>query len=104
MIFDKVARESLSSMSLLALGQHFQQGMQQHERQQQQHYLAAPSSCTTTRSTNWDPSEHFGSLKVCSYEVYTFPAAVSCIQILVRTCFIVLFRFEQPADNPIRPH
>ncbi|VDO07368.1 unnamed protein product [Brugia timori] len=29
------------------------------------------SSVTSSTSNGWDPTEHFGSLKVCSYEVYT---------------------------------
>ncbi|VDM96563.1 unnamed protein product [Thelazia callipaeda] len=52
--------QNMSAMDLLALGQHFHHDMQQP----QQHY----SEVTSTSST-WDPTEHFGSLKVCSYEV-----------------------------------
>ncbi|VDK87003.1 unnamed protein product [Litomosoides sigmodontis] len=56
--------QNLSPMELVKLGQHFQLDMNQHQ-QAQQLYSTVP----TSTSNGWDPTEHFGSLKVCSYEV-----------------------------------
>uniref|UniRef100_A0A8R1Y290 HMG box domain-containing protein n=1 Tax=Onchocerca volvulus TaxID=6282 RepID=A0A8R1Y290_ONCVO len=56
--------QNLSPMELVKLGPQFQLDI--HHQQSQQHYS---SSVTSSASNGWDPIEHFGSLKVCSYEV-----------------------------------
>ncbi|EFO25776.1 HMG box family protein [Loa loa] len=64
--------QNLSPMELVKLGQHFQLDI--HHQQPQQHY----SSVTSSTSNGWDPTEHFGSLKVAKNSSTPYTDATNC--------------------------
>ncbi|KHN80390.1 Putative transcription factor SOX-14 [Toxocara canis] len=58
----------ISSMDMVQVN-HYQQSLQQQQRQQIH---------STVSSTNWDPTEHFGSLKVAKNSVTPYTDATNC--------------------------
>uniref|UniRef100_A0A0R3RTQ4 HMG box domain-containing protein n=1 Tax=Elaeophora elaphi TaxID=1147741 RepID=A0A0R3RTQ4_9BILA len=64
--------QTLSPMELVKLGQHFQLDI--NHQQAQQHY----STLTTSTSNVWDPTEHFGSLKVAKNSSTPYTDATNC--------------------------
>ncbi|CAG9537710.1 unnamed protein product [Cercopithifilaria johnstoni] len=64
--------KNLSPMELVKLGQHFQLDI--NNQQTQQHYSTLP----TSTSNNWDPTEHFGSLKVAKNSSTPYTDATNC--------------------------
>lgn len=55
---DRIFLQHISSIDMLQMNHHYQQTLQQQQQQQRQQVHSAVSA------TNWDPTEHFGSLKV----------------------------------------
>ncbi|KAL3997930.1 HMG (high mobility group) box family protein [Acanthocheilonema viteae] len=64
--------QNLSPMELVKLGQHFQLDI--NHQQTQQHYSTVP----TSTSNGWDPTEHFGSLKVAKNSSTPYTDATNC--------------------------
>uniref|UniRef100_A0A915PE33 HMG box domain-containing protein n=1 Tax=Setaria digitata TaxID=48799 RepID=A0A915PE33_9BILA len=64
--------QNLSPMDLVTLGQHFQLDIR--HQQPQQHY----SPVTSSTSNSWDPTEHFGSLKVAKNSSTPYTDATNC--------------------------
>lgn len=66
--------QNLSSMELLTLGHHYQQNMQP-----QHHYSIVTASSLSSNGTScWDPTEHFGSLKVAKNSSTPYTDATNC--------------------------
>uniref|UniRef100_A0A0M3HUE1 HMG box domain-containing protein n=2 Tax=Ascaris TaxID=6251 RepID=A0A0M3HUE1_ASCLU len=62
----------ISSIDMLQMNHHYQQTLQQQQQQQRQQVHSAVSA------TNWDPTEHFGSLKVAKNSVTPYTDATNC--------------------------